>query len=246
MYSKSLLSAREQKPDSKAFGGLENKTHFGVSAARKAAVDNDVSKHTDQVMFSCGSLAPKLRGGCTDHNFTRATEPWEASDGAIYLVRELAPVVPDMVAARLPALADLAVMNHFDHVFKLRETLWNCLPLIARPLGKQSFKAHVDLFLDPMFKDLKCDQQLCRCAAGKCIAAVRDWFGPSVFAGRLDEWQKSQLMMSRDIPEKLVWARGSEGGEEAVKVKEGTIKSTGVVARMRALPPGSAIPNLLG
>jgi hypothetical protein len=177
-----------------------------------------------------------------DHGFSRDREPWEASDGAIYLARELAPVAPEMVAARLAALANLAALNHFDHVFKLRETLWNCLPLIARPLGKQAFKAHVELFFEPMFKDLKCDQQLCRCAAGKCIAAVRDWFGMSILAGRLDEWQKSQLVTSQDIPGKLVW----EAGEEAEKVKETSIKSTGVAARMRGLPPGSPIPNLLG
>ena len=42
-------------------------------------------------MYSCGSLAPKLKrgGGCMDHGFTRAQEPWEMTDGAIYLLREL-------------------------------------------------------------------------------------------------------------------------------------------------------------
>jgi len=46
-----------------------------------AATATDVA-HTDQQMYSCGSLAPKMkRGGCMDANFHRATQPWERSDG---------------------------------------------------------------------------------------------------------------------------------------------------------------------
>lgn len=34
-------------------------------------------------MYSCGSLAPKMRrgGGCADHLFRRPAEPWEKGDG---------------------------------------------------------------------------------------------------------------------------------------------------------------------
>lgn len=33
-------------------------------------------------MYSCGSLAPKMRaGGCMDHQFRRPPEPWEIADG---------------------------------------------------------------------------------------------------------------------------------------------------------------------
>jgi hypothetical protein len=55
-------------------------------------------------MFSCGSLGPKLRrgGGCMDHGFTRDKEPWEASDGALYMLREVAAVRPDDIAQFLP------------------------------------------------------------------------------------------------------------------------------------------------
>jgi hypothetical protein len=31
-----------------------------------------------------------------DHGFTRAKEPWECSDGAIYLLRELSAVKPEL------------------------------------------------------------------------------------------------------------------------------------------------------
>jgi hypothetical protein len=48
-------------------------------------------EHTNQTQFSCGSLAPKLKrgGGCMDHGFARDAEPWEYSDGSIYLLREM-------------------------------------------------------------------------------------------------------------------------------------------------------------
>lgn len=40
-----------------------------------------------------------------DHGFARKREPWEATDGAIYLLRELAAVRPEEAPAFLPALA---------------------------------------------------------------------------------------------------------------------------------------------
>lgn len=57
-----LLKAREQKEDSKKFANYEASSTFGVSKM----------VHEDQQMYSCGSLAPKLKrgGGCMDHGFT--------------------------------------------------------------------------------------------------------------------------------------------------------------------------------
>ena len=38
--------------------------------------------HTNQQMYSCGSLAPKMkRGGCMDSTFHRTSQPWERSEG---------------------------------------------------------------------------------------------------------------------------------------------------------------------
>jgi hypothetical protein len=50
------------------------------------------TEHENNQLYSCGSLAPKLKrgGGCMDHGFTRQTEDWEKSDGCVYLIRELA------------------------------------------------------------------------------------------------------------------------------------------------------------
>lgn len=70
---------------------------FAVQTALKLASTRTAL--SIQVMFSCGSLAPKLQrgGGCMDHGFTRQREPWEASDGAVYLLRELAQAASNTV-----------------------------------------------------------------------------------------------------------------------------------------------------
>jgi hypothetical protein len=248
--SANLLAAKEQQADSQAFGRLENVTQFGVSGPRKPTADEQ-AKHIDQPMFSCGSLAPKLRaGGCMDHGFTRSKEAWEASDGAVYLLRELSATSPDTVKPRLAALTDLAALRHFEHAPKLRETVWNCVPVIARRLGKQALKPHLEGLLEPLFRDLVCGAQLTECAAGKCVAALRDWLGTSVLAARLDDWQKGQLLRNKNVPETLVWHGedgGGAGGPEEPKKVRGLGKNVdGIAARMRELPPGSAIPNLLG
>lgn len=69
LCSSNLSQAKEQPESSEAFSALENTTAFGVALPKKPAVPDP--KHTDQAMFSCGSLAPKLKGGCMDHGFSR-------------------------------------------------------------------------------------------------------------------------------------------------------------------------------
>lgn len=240
------MAAREQTPDSQQFGQLENTTQFGVAGGKRTGAAAADAKHTDQAMFSCGSLAPKLRAGCMDHSFARDKEPWEASDGAVYLLRELASTCPDYVASQLPAAAELATLDHFEHAHKLRATLWSCLPALARRVGKAAFRPHVELFLDAMFRDLRCGQALTEVAAGNCTAALRDWFGVSVFAGRLSEGQKALLVTNKNIPVTVVWTdEGDERPEAQAGSKPAAPKRKGVAARMRELPPGSGIPNLL-
>ena len=35
-------------------------------------------------MYSCGSLAPKMRrGGCMDTHFQKPAEPWEKTEGSV-------------------------------------------------------------------------------------------------------------------------------------------------------------------
>ncbi|KAI8468417.1 MAG: armadillo-type protein [Monoraphidium minutum] len=200
-----LPRAFQQEPESQKYSGLENTSTFGVAARR--ARDNDAALHTGQDMFSCGSLVARFStshlvksDGCNDFGFARDKQPWEASDGAVFLLRELSGVRPDLAPEFMPMLADLARLSTFQHAFNLHETIWRALPQIARNLGAREFKRHVEGFLGPAFGDLRCGHQLAEVAAGRCIAALRDFLGPRIFAGRLDEPQRAALASDPNIP----------------------------------------------
>lgn len=64
-----IMKAKEQKAKSEQFTNLSNETQFGVA---KNAQQSDID-HENKQMYSCGSLAPKLKrgGGCMDHGFSR-------------------------------------------------------------------------------------------------------------------------------------------------------------------------------
>ena len=72
-----------------------------------------------------------------DYGIRRAKEAWEASDGAVYLLRELACVRPNAAVQFLPDLAALALLEHFPQCRTLQETIWRTLPQIAQALGKR-------------------------------------------------------------------------------------------------------------
>lgn len=164
----------------------------------------------------------------------RPKQVWEASDGAVYLLRALATVDANSTATFLPRLADLGSVPHNT----LRTTLWNCLPGLAGSMGKRAFKPHLELFLEAMFNDLKCDHALCECAAGKCVAAFRDMLGARIFAGRLDAMQLRELDQNQNIPTPVVAvvaARTPAPGKDG--------RMSDLASRMG---PGAQIPNLLG
>jgi hypothetical protein len=66
--------------------------------------------------------------------------------------------------------------------------------------GKQRFKRHLDLFLTAMFADLTCGHQLTEAAAGRCVGAMRDLLGRTMFAGRLSDEQAVALDRDPNVP----------------------------------------------
>eukprot|EP00466_Bigelowiella_natans_P003045 jgi/Bigna1/70759/fgenesh1_pg.13_\ len=112
MKKRDTISAvKEQKDSSTSLGDMANVTQFGV--ARRLTGKASLEK-SDQQMYSCGSLAPKMKkrdtdvqfdarsAGCMDHSFQRPAEPWEISDGALYLLREVSSLAPQLVTRFLP------------------------------------------------------------------------------------------------------------------------------------------------
>eukprot|EP00850_Spirogloea_muscicola_P012243 SM000078S22102 [mRNA] locus=s78:439279:445616:- [translate_table: standard] len=201
-----LPLAKEQPDESRRYGGLDNVTHFGV--AHKKLRDNDQKLHTDQTTYSCGSLTAKAGsttmlargGGCMDHGFSRAKEPWEASDGAIYLLKELALASPNQALQFMPTLADLGRCTHFGHYHNLLETLYKHLPHIAEHIGKRPFKQYLDLFVEPLFFALSCGQRAAEVAAEECLQELQALIGPSIFAGRLTDEQRAILSSRPAVP----------------------------------------------
>jgi hypothetical protein len=175
---------------------------------------NDIESHTDSQLYSCGSLAPKLRKGgagrigCSSCGITRPKAPWEATDGCIYLLREILAKRPDLsdeiVLPLLTELADVCRVKHFPQGDDLRTTLWRQLPSIATTLGKQRFKRlYLELFLDLMMQNLEesTASALSKHAAGQCAEELAQLVGPRIFRGRLDDFQQAafdQAMMERE------------------------------------------------
>ncbi len=129
---KNLPAARDQAP---------------MSREEYKRLHNDPAAHTGNQVYSCGSLAPKLkkgpapgkgRIGCSSCVVDRPKAPWEATDGVIYLLRELCvrfanrdeaerkDVVMDDIAL-LPLMTELANvtrLSHYPQSNDLRTALW--------------------------------------------------------------------------------------------------------------------------
>ena len=72
-----------------------------------------------------------------DYGFKREKQPWEASDGAVYLLAGLAEVRPQEVPALMASLAEIALLDHWPQARALQATIWTQLPRIMHGLGKQ-------------------------------------------------------------------------------------------------------------
>mmetsp|Transcript_7759 Transcript_7759/g.11120 ORF Transcript_7759/g.11120 Transcript_7759/m.11120 type:complete len:852 (+) Transcript_7759:116-2671(+) len=174
------------------------------------AKQNDIESHTDSQLYSCGSLAPKLgkgsqrkvgagRIGCSSCGITRPKAPWEATDGCIYLVRELCiksctePNVPfelhdDTLVPLVEQLVDVCRVRHFPQSDDLRCTLWRNVPLMASALGKQRFKRqYLNLFLELLMTNIesKTASALSIHAAKQCVEELATLVSPAIFKGRL-------------------------------------------------------------
>jgi hypothetical protein len=176
------------------------------------AHQNNVEMHTDSQLYSCGSLAPKLRKGgagrigCSNCGIDRPKAPWEATDGCIYLIRELVirccseerigtpiELKDDELVPMLRELADVCRVQHFPQSSELRATLWRQLPAMAHAIGKDRFKKkYLEIFMELMFSNLesKSASQLSIHAAGQCAEDLAHFVGPSIFRGRLEDYQK--------------------------------------------------------
>ncbi|CAH3155687.1 unnamed protein product [Porites evermanni] len=183
-----LQGVKEQEATTEKYAGIEQgPATFGVI---KRLRDNDMELHTDRQMYSCGSLAPKMRrgGGCADHLFRRPAEPWEKADGCVDLLAELSanPKTHKEVIKLIPLVSEAAHHKHYTQHLHLLETVCTQLPVIAKGIGKNQFKRYLELFIDIIFYSLKSDNALTSTAASECLSQFSTLLGPSILRGRIE------------------------------------------------------------
>lgn len=162
--------------------------------AIKKLHDNDPALHTNQPAYSCENLTPRA-GLPTDWNYRKPSEPWELADGCIHLIAELSqvPQVSTSVAEFLPALSEASRHRHYAHHVVLLETLCSQLPNIVKGVGKRVFKVHIELFFEPIFYSLNCENALTSSAASQCLNQLASLFGPSILRARVEQWNLRYL-----------------------------------------------------
>ena len=188
---KGLCQVEKQTDNADKFASLEKgPATYGVVMQLKAS---DQELHTNQMMYSCGSLAPKMGrggGGCSNHSFKRASQPWEMTDGCIYAMAELASnkSAAKLVIDCLPLLSKAASYRHYSQHFHLLETLCNKLPMIAEGIGKRVFKMHLESFFNAIFDALGSDNQLTSAAAEECLIKFSSLLGQNILRGRVENY----------------------------------------------------------
>jgi hypothetical protein len=93
-----------------------------------------------------------------DHGFARDAEPWEFSDGIIYLIREMSLTgekASELVLDNLQSMADLGYVDHFRHSHTLKENLFKSLKEMItnkEGLGKKKYRPVIEVFFEPAFR----------------------------------------------------------------------------------------------
>jgi hypothetical protein len=179
------------------------------------ALQNNMAAHTENQLYSCGSLAPKLkkkagagRIGCSSCEINRPKQPWEATDGCLYLIRELMesssqpdsalpPMSDELLLPLLQEVADICRVSHFPQSDELRSTLWKQLPGMMGAVGKLRCKRlYLEVFLDLLMRNLesRTASTLSIHAASVCAYELGKLVGPNILRGRLyDDYQKAVL-----------------------------------------------------
>lgn len=186
-----LAGVVNQPQESAKFTSLDTgATKFGV--ARRISDHND-DKHENQVMYSCGSLAPKMSrggGGCSDARFSKPSEPWELADGCVHAVAELAgvPGQQERSGRLLPAVLGAASHRGYSSHLSLVSSLCTRIADMAPLLGKRIVKQHLESSLDTIFYAIDSESAIAQVAAEECLGFLSSFLGPNILKGRVEQY----------------------------------------------------------
>jgi len=172
---------------------------FGV--VRRVTAEEDTMENN--TMYSCGSLAPKMKAkkdqapmgtGCSAcTKFTRDEDHWERVDGSIFILSALSKVftgnkeMVKLLGELIDELGETMMKNrHFEEHHVLYETASKQIILIAKGLGKQEFKNHLQSVFDILFYAARSQVLLTKAAAEECLAALSKFLGESILRGRVE------------------------------------------------------------
>jgi len=204
---------------------LKAKDQPAMTQAQYLQMHNNIDKHTNNQLYSCGSLAPKLKkgrkhiGGCSDCIVDRPPHAWEMSDGCLYLLRELF-LLQNNILTQTQQIHYLQLafkvcdeVRHFPQSDDLRQTLWRVLPPICNALGKKYVKQKLlHMFLPMLVQNVtsKSSSSLSIHAANQCIVDISTLVGRGILLGRI-EYDDDRDFISKVLDEAKYDQRVSAG-----------------------------------
>ena len=205
-YPEDVLFERVRTILRDGFSGLKNQS-------AESARFTSSSEPENQVMYSCGSLAPKMgRGGCSDARFKKPSEPWEFSDGCVHLLAELlTSEAKNKFHSYLSALSSACSIRHYTMHYSFLETTLKRLPAMADGLGKRFFKPYLDDFMEPTLYACKSDNVLAKFAAEEFLRFLSVYLGPNILRGRIEREDARFVNVLEDV-----LLHDHERGHEAV------------------------------
>lgn len=217
-----LLPAVEFQPEnSQVFADYTPSGPFSVPRPKAMTLEehkqSSDTAHTNQVMYSCGSLAPKTikrriigsGGGCMNCNVEGGHQPWEASEGMAHLLIDLVELSAkgaigepeprlDQLATLVPLLVRAFSCKHYLHSHLMRQRLCERLPALIQSLRPHRVVAELPKVIQQIMDCVNQKSYLALHEVGRvAILSLKDGLSPSEkddvakqlsIDGSLDTW----------------------------------------------------------
>ncbi|MEM7296598.1 MAG: hypothetical protein AAF330_08270, partial [Pseudomonadota bacterium] len=136
--------------------------------------------------------------------FQNPSEPWEFADGCDHLFDELC-TIDDVKNSKHPVLAKIESacrVRHYALHPSFIQTVLERLPGVADSLGKRLFKPYLEELMDVIFFACESENALCRAAAEKFVSYLNGYLGPSIWRGRVAQYDAKFVPLVEQILDK--------------------------------------------
>ena len=139
------------------------------------------------------------------------------SDGSIFMLRELSAFDNDKeyVIKNLDGLSNLGYIDHFKHAHVMKENLWKSMCVIVENLGKKMFRGYIELFLDPVFRCAKNEQNACMAVAAQdFVLALEKTYGEGIFKAIVEGHDERLVAELKTVKDDA--AKGYQGKQDFI------------------------------